>query len=171
MLPDGPLPASLHELNDSKKLKALRRDRLAAAIARCAITVGVGVATHDEIDEINILEATRLAMRRAIEAASRRWGHQPATLLIDGHLPVPGLEIRQLPLVKGDGRSWAIAAASVVAKVTRDRMMTIYDRSYPAYGFAQHKGYGTVAHREAMHIHGICPIHRKSFKWSRPEPR
>lgn len=168
VLPPGPLPADLAALDDSKKLTEAARLRLAPAIATHALAVGVVAVDAETIDRINILEATREAMRRAVAIATRRLGRPPATLLVDGHMALPGHAGEQWPLVKGDGRSWNIAAASVIAKVVRDRMMQTYDRRFPAYGFAGHKGYGTVAHRRALVEHGPCAIHRASFKWKAP---
>lgn len=167
-LPRGPLPPTLAALDDSKKLTAVVRERLMPAIARHALAVGVGRAEADEIDRVNILEATRLAWHRAVEVAVERLGGSPTALLVDGHLPLPGYVGEQWPLVKGDGRSHNIAAASVVAKVVRDRIMQIHDRRYPGYGFAGHKGYGTKAHRAALVRLGQCAIHRRSFKWTAP---
>lgn len=168
-LPRGPLPEALAGLDDSKKLTAAVRARLVPAIARHALAVGVGRAEADEIDRINILEATRVAMRRAIAIARARLGSAPRALLVDGHLPLPDYEGEQWPLVKGDGRSHNIAAASVVAKVVRDRIMQVHDRRYPGYGFSGHKGYGTRAHRAALARLGPSPIHRRSFRWTAPE--
>ena len=167
-LPAGPLPTALAALDDSKKLTAAVRARLMPAIAEHALAVGVGRAEADEIDRINILEATRAAMRRAVSIARERLGRAPAALLVDGHLPIPGYVDEQWPLVKGDGRSFNIAAASVIAKVVRDRIMELHDRRFPGYGFAQHKGYGTRAHRSALVRLGPSPVHRRSFKWKAP---
>ncbi len=118
----------------------------------------VGVASVEEIDRFNILRATHLAMARAVEGLALRADF----CLVDG-LPVKGLPVPHRAIVKGDGRSLSIAAASVLAKVTRDRMMMEADASYPQYGFAKHKGYGTKAHMEALRRHGPCPLHRRSF--------
>jgi len=128
----------------------------------------VGRVSPARIDAINILEATREAWRESVRIAIRRLGARPRALLVDGHLPVPGYAGEQWPLVKGDGRSLNIAAASVIAKVTRDRLLQIYDRQHPGYGFAQHKGYGTLAHRRALVHLGPCAIHRRSFNWTAP---
>ena len=134
-LPSGPLHPDLEDLDDSKRLKAGVRRRLAKAVARHALAVGVGRVDAQGIDETNILEATREAWRIAVRIALRRLGERPRALLVDGNLPVPGYAGEQWPLVKGDGRSYNIAAASVVAKVTRDRLMEILDRRYPGYDF------------------------------------
>ena len=152
---DGPLS----DVDDSKKIAPRRRaliyDRLRQADG---VWFGIGVATVDEIDRLNILRATHLAMGRAVEALAE----PPDYLLVDGR-PVPGLPAPSEALVKGDARSRSIAAASILAKVTRDRIMQALDREYPVYGFAAHKGYGTRAHRDALERHGPCPAHRRSF--------
>lgn len=170
VFPAGALPGALAELDDSKRLAAPVRERLVPHICAHALAVGVGRAEADEIDRVNILEATREAMRRAVRTAIRRLGRPPLALLVDGHLPLPGHDGEQWPLVKGDGRSWHIAAASVIAKVVRDRLMMTHHRRHPAYGFDGHKGYGTLAHRDALLRHGPCPIHRRSFRWTPPVP-
>lgn len=145
-------------LNDSKKLSARRRDALYDEIQEKAVATGVGVISPARIDEINILQATYEAMRMAIQEL----GFTPQVLLNDA-VTIPGITIPQVPIVKGDARSVSIAAASILAKVTRDRMMTEYDRTYPQYGFAKHKGYGAKAHIEAIQTYGPSPIHRKTF--------
>ena len=116
------------------------------------------MASPRRIDEINILQATYEAMRQAVE----KLGVVPDLLLNDA-VTIPGINIMQIPIIKGDARSVSIAAASILAKVTRDRMMGEYDRLYPQYGFAKHKGYGTAAHIEALRTHGPCPVHRRTF--------
>lgn len=150
-------------LNDSKKLTPAKRDKLFEDITHTALAYCVASASVEEIEAVNILQATFLAMRRAVEGLSVR----ADLLLIDGNQTPPGLSIPVRTIVKGDGRSAAIAAASILAKVTRDRYMTEQDRLYPGYGFAQHKGYGTRAHYEALREQGLTPIHRRSFlkKW------
>lgn len=149
----------LSGLNDSKQLTASKRERLFTALLECGeACCAVGVASAEEIDRLNILRATHLAMARAVEGLSRRADF----CLVDG-LPVKGLPVPHLAIVKGDGRSLSIAAASVLAKVTRDRMMEEADAAYPQYGFAKHKGYGTKTHMEALRKHGPCPLHRRSF--------
>ena len=167
-LPAGPPPPELAELDDSKRLTPAVRRRLAKAVARHALAVGVAVVDSERIDEINILQATRQAWCESVRIAVRRLGTTPCALLVDGNLPVPDYGSEQWPLVKGDGRSFNIAAASVIAKVTRDQLMRMYDRRHPGYGFAQHKGYGTRAHRQALVELGPCPIHRRSFSWTPP---
>ena len=145
-------------LNDSKKLSEKRREELFLEIKEKALAWSVGIATPQRIDEINILQATYEAMREAIKGL----GVQPGLLLNDA-VTIPGIEIPQIPIVKGDAKSVSIAAASILAKVTRDHMMMEYDEIYPCYGFGKHKGYGTKAHIEALKTLGPCPIHRGSF--------
>lgn len=156
------LPArweGLAGLNDSKQLTVGQRERLfSSLLERDDVCWAVGVADREEIDRLNILRATHLAMARAVEGLAVR----PDFCLVDG-LPVKGLPVPHRAIVKGDGRSLSIAAASVLAKVTRDRMMEEADLLYPQYGFAKHKGYGTKAHMEALRRHGPCPLHRRSF--------
>ena len=145
-------------LNDSKKLSVIRREHYAAILqADAAIEIGVGIVEAEEIDHINILRATHRAMAEALEVI------QPQYALIDG-LPVDALPCPSQSIVKGDSKSLSIAAASVIAKVTRDRLMGEYDALYPGYGFADHKGYGTPAHLAALKEHGPSPIHRRSFR-------
>lgn len=145
-------------LNDSKKLSEKKRDLLFDQIREKAVAYGIGMAGPGRVDEINILRATYEAMRQAVE----KLGIVPDILLNDA-VTIPGLDITQVPIVKGDAKSVSIAAASILAKVTRDRMMAEYDKQYPVYGFAKHKGYGTAAHIEALRRHGPCPIHRMTF--------
>jgi len=145
-------------LNDSKKLSEKKREELFPEIMEKAIAIGIGSATPEEIDEINILQATYKAMREAIS----KLNPQPELMLNDA-VTIPGVNIRQVPIIKGDAKSVSIAAASVIAKVTRDRLMCEYDKMYPGYGFASNKGYGSAEHIEALQKLGPCPIHRKSF--------
>lgn len=145
-------------LNDSKKLSEKRREELFLEIQEKAVTWSVGVVGPDVIDEINILQATYEAMRRAIGGLSK----VPDILLNDA-VTIPGVEIMQVPIIKGDAKSVSIAAASILAKVTRDHMMAEYDTLFPEYGFAKHKGYGTAAHIGAIKEFGPCPIHRRTF--------
>ena len=154
------LPKDCHMLylNDSKKLSAKKRDELYEQIKDEAISWAVGIVGPERIDEINILQATYEAMRQAVAALAV----QPGVLLIDA-VKIPGMDIPQIPIIKGDAKSASIAAASIIAKVTRDRMMVRYEEQYPGYGFAQNKGYGTAAHIEALKSLGPCPIHRRSF--------
>ena len=145
-------------LNDSKKLTERRRELLYDEIMEKAVAVGIGVVSQEMIDEINILQATYEAMRQAVGKLSVR----PDVLLNDA-VTIPGLLQKQIPIVKGDAKSLSIAAASVVAKVTRDRMMEALDEKYPAYHFASNKGYGSAAHMAALREYGPCPLHRRTF--------
>ena len=145
-------------LNDSKKLSASRREALYDEIMEKAVAVGVGVASPARIDEINILQATYEAMRKAVEQLS-----VVPDLLLNDAVTIPEMPYRQVPIVKGDAKSVSIAAASVIAKVTRDRLMMQYDKILPEYGFAQNKGYGSQSHIEALKRVGASPIHRRSF--------
>ena len=145
-------------LNDSKKLSAAKRDELYDIIMEKSISAAVGIVGPEVIDEINILQATYEAMRNAVHKLSVL----PDILLNDA-VTIPGLPMKQVAIVKGDARSKSIAAASIIAKVTRDRIMEEYDRQYPEYGFASHKGYGSSAHIEALEKYGACPIHRRTF--------
>jgi ribonuclease HII len=158
-LQDG-APAELDGLTDSKQLTAARREYFLGILRRMpGVAIGVGRASVSEIDRLNVLRATHLAMARA--AAALR--PEADFLLVDG-LPVPGLPIPSRSIVRGDALSLSIAAASVVAKVTRDRLMPALDRRHPGYGFARHKGYGTAAHLLALRLLGPCPAHRRSFR-------
>ena len=145
-------------LNDSKQLSAKRREELYDVILENAVAVGLGFASPERIDEINILQATYEAMREAIGKLSVR----PDVLLNDA-VTIPQVNIRQIPIIKGDAKSVSIAAASIVAKVTRDRMMEQYDEVFPGYGFAKNKGYGSGEHIAALKRLGPTPIHRRSF--------
>lgn len=145
-------------INDSKKLSEEKREALYEEIMEQAVAVGIGVVSHERIDEINILQATYEAMRQAVGKLSV----EPDLLLNDA-VTIPGLPMKQIPIIKGDAKSISIAAASIVAKVTRDRMMVELDRFYPEYGFAGNKGYGSGAHIEALKTIGPCKIHRRSF--------
>ena len=161
-LKDG-LPQPLAGLNDSKQLSAAQRERFFAVLtSQPEVCYGIARVEADQIDAINILQATHLAMNLALEQLRP----PPQHVLVDGR-PVKTLRFPQTAIIKGDSLSYSIAAASVLAKVTRDRLMIEYDREYPAYGFAQHKGYGTAQHLTALLKHGPCPIHRRSFKWQK----
>lgn len=145
-------------INDSKKLSEKKREELYEVIMERAVAVGIGYSTPERIDEINILQATYEAMREAVAQLSV----EPDLLLNDA-VTIPELTVRQVPIIKGDAKSISIGAASIMAKVTRDRLMVQYDQVYPEYGFASNKGYGAQVHIEALKKYGPCPIHRKSF--------
>lgn len=145
-------------LNDSKQLSEAKREQLYDEIMEKAVSVGVGIVGPEVIDQINILQADYEAMRQAVHKLSVR----PQVLLNDA-VTIPGLQILQENIIHGDAKSLSIAAASVIAKVTRDRLMVMYDEMYPEYGFAKHKGYGSASHEEAIRKYGLCPIHRRSF--------
>ena len=155
ILPRG---CEILHLNDSKKLSAARREELYDEIMEKAVSVGVGMASPARIDEINILQATYEAMRQAVDSLST----EPELLLNDA-VTIPEMTIPQVPIIMGDAKSVSIAAASIIAKVTRDRLMIQYDDILPGYGFAQNKGYGSKEHIEALKSLGPTPIHRRSF--------
>ncbi|HLF48472.1 MAG TPA: ribonuclease HII [Methylomirabilota bacterium] len=155
ILPPG---GRIEGVDDSKRLTAEERTRLCDVIGARAVAVGVGMADPATIDRVNILEATRLAMRQALAALAAA----PELVLTD-YVVLDGLECPQKNLVQGDRRSASVAAASIVAKVTRDRIMEAADRDYPEYGFGRHKGYPTPEHRAALVRHGPCPLHRRTF--------
>ena len=145
-------------LNDSKRLSPARRALLFDEIREKAVAFEIGMVSPERIDEVNILQATYEAMRKAIEGLSVR-----PELLLNDAVTIPGVDIPQLPIIKGDAKSVSIAAASILAKVARDRMMEEYALLYPDYGFEKHKGYGTAQHIAALRKYGPCPIHRRSF--------
>jgi ribonuclease HII len=148
-------------LNDSKQLSEAQREALYDTLLRRAVAHGVGVASVEEIDAVNIRQATHLAMRRAFEALSAS-GRLCAAVLVDGD-DLPPFAVPGKALVEGDARAYAVAAASIIAKVTRDRMMHTLDAAHPGYGFARHKGYGTRSHAAALKALGPCAVHRASF--------
>ena len=152
-------PDPLEDLKDSKKLSEPLREKLFGQIRQCALAWGVAIVDEKVIDEINILQSARLAMKYAVEKLSCA----PSLLLIDGIHQIES-PIEQTTLIKGDERSRCIAAASILAKVTRDKVMQDYHLQYPQYAFDRHKGYGTALHRDLIRKHGPCPIHRKTFK-------
>lgn len=153
-----PKDCSILYLNDSKQVSASKRDELFDEIQEKAIASAVGIVSPQRIDEINILQATYEAMHRAVEGLKV----VPDLLLVDA-VTIPAMPMKQVGIVKGDAKSVSIAAASILAKVTRDRMMVEYDSLYPEYGFAKHKGYGSKMHIEAIQEYGPCPIHRRTF--------
>ena len=153
VMPEEPL---IPWIDDSKKLSESRREKVFDEIMSCALYVGIGEVRPEEIDRINILEATRKAMRKAAEAV-------PADIFLIDAVTGLGLKGREVPIIKGDATSYSIAAASIVAKVIRDRQMKELDKLYPEYGFARNKGYGTKEHTDALKRIGPCPEHRRSF--------
>ena len=153
VMPEEPL---IRWIDDSKKLSETRREEVFREITACALQIGTGEVSPGEIDEINILQATKKAMRLAAGKVSAD------VFLIDAVKDL-GLNGREVPIIKGDATSYCIAAASIIAKVTRDRQMAEADRLYPQYGFARNKGYGTKEHIEALKKYGPCPLHRKTF--------
>lgn len=147
-------------INDSKRLTRIAREALFAQLMNDTLIIhGIGIATHEEIDLLNIWGATQLAMRRAVAALSTA----PDMALVDGKLKPANLGCNARPVIGGDSVSLSIAAASILAKVTRDRLMAEYAREFPHYGFERHAGYGTRQHQEALAIHGACPIHRRNY--------
>lgn len=162
-----PKDAVILYLNDSKKVTALRREAMLPEIKEKAIAYGIGIVEEKRIDEINILQADYEAMRIALQQTSemlqaKGLADAPGLLLNDA-VTIPGVDIPQESIIKGDAKSVSIAAASILAKVTRDHLMEEYDALYPEYGFARNKGYGTKEHIEALKRLGPCPIHRRSF--------
>ena len=155
VLPEG---LTIEGLNDSKKVSAKRREELYEEIKEKAVSFGIGMSSPGRIDEINILQATYEAMRHAVEDLD-----VVPDLLLNDAVTIPQIPIRQVGIVKGDGRSLSIAAASIMAKVTRDRIMVEYAELYPEYGFEKNKGYGSEEHRAALRQYGPCPIHRHTF--------
>ncbi|MBR6799680.1 MAG: ribonuclease HII [Firmicutes bacterium] len=169
------LPAGFDVLgiDDSKKLSEKKREELFDIIMERAVAVGIGEASEKTIDEINILQATKLAMRKAVEEcdsklkekqeASGEQNYAKIDYVLFDAMKIDEIEKPQESIIKGDANILAIAAASIIAKVTRDRMMVEYDAQYPGYAFAKNKGYGTKAHYEGLHAQGMCPIHRRTF--------
>ena len=153
-----PKDCNILYINDSKKLTEQKREELYDQIMKQAVSVGIGIVSHERIDEINILQATYEAMRQAVGKLS-----VTPDLLLNDAVTIPELPMKQVPIIKGDAKSISIAAASIVAKVTRDRMMVELDRFYPEYGFAGNKGYGSAVHIQALKEIGPCSIHRRSF--------
>jgi len=149
----------LSGVNDSKALSSARREELFSTVISKACSYGIGVVSPAEIDEINILQATFLAMVKAINHTNIF----PDLVVVDGRQRLP-FPLCQYPLVKGDSRCQVVAAASIIAKVIRDRIMQFYHLRYPLYGFDRHKGYGTAVHRQALNLYGLSPVHRRSFR-------
>lgn len=145
-------------INDSKKLSEKKREELYEVIMEQAVATGIGMASPARIDEINILQATYEAMREAIQNLS-----VTPDILLNDAVTIPGISIPQVPIIKGDAKSISIGAASIIAKVTRDRLMREYDKMMPEYGFASNKGYGSAGHMAAIREHGASPIHRQTF--------
>jgi len=158
------LTTQLSGVRDSKQMRPAQRVEWAERLRGIALAWGVGFASAGEIDALGIVPATRLAAQRALQQLYVK----PQHLLLD-FLQLPGVPLPQTPLVKGDQRCLSIAAASILAKTTRDALLCEYERQYPGYGFASHKGYGTSAHRLAMQRLGLAPIHRRSFHWKNEE--
>ncbi len=154
-----PRDSMIEGVNDSKKVSEKKREKLYTQILEEAISCGIGIIDQNEIDEINILEATKKALTTSIEELEVR----PDLILVDAlnHIDTKGIPYE--PIVKGDAKVYSIAAASIIAKVTRDRIMRQWDEIYPQYEFKRHKGYGTSAHINAIKEYGLCPLHRKSF--------
>lgn len=149
----------IEEVNDSKKLTPKKRETLFDKIKTQALSYGIGIVDNDTIDKINILQATFLAMKQALTQLKIK----PDIILVDGNHKIPDVQIPQEAVVSGDAKSQSIACASILAKVTRDRIMDEYAKQYPQYLFEKHKGYGTKTHIEAIKKFGACPIHRKTF--------
>lgn len=153
-----PKDCNILYINDSKKLSKKKREELYDIIMKEAVAVGIGYNSPERIDEINILQATFEAMREAISKLS-----VTPDILLNDAVTIPGVDVKQVPIIKGDAKSISIGAASIVAKVTRDRLMEDYDKLFPEYGFASNMGYGTAVHIKALKELGPCPIHRQSF--------
>lgn len=158
-LDDADTPRYLEGVNDSKQLTAKQRDALFAPITEYALAYGIGQEPAAVIDEIGIIPATKRAMQQALDQLKP----QAEFLLIDGRIRLKNNPLPQQSVIRGDAQSVSIAAASILAKVTRDRLMVAEDARYPAYGFARHKGYGTEFHLAALAAHGPCPLHRRTF--------
>ena len=154
-----PEDSFIEGVNDSKKISEKKREKLYDEITQSAIAWGIGIIDQKEIDEINILNATKKGLTTALNELTQR----PDIILVDALTGIDTLGIPYQSIIKGDAKSYSIAAASIIAKVTRDRIMKQWDEIYPEYGFERHKGYGTKAHIEVIKNNGICPIHRKTF--------
>ena len=154
------IPIELAPVRDSKKLSAKKREELFDVIINQATDYGIGLCDHLTVDRINILQATFLAMKKALGSIKTR----PSIILLDGNLPLPNYSSPQQSIINGDQLIFSIAAASILAKVTRDRIMNRMHERYPKYFFDKHKGYGTKMHMDALKLYGPCEIHRKTFK-------
>ena len=154
-----PEDSFIEGVNDSKKVSEKKREKLYDEITESAIAWGVGIIDQTEIDDLNILNATKKGLTQAVNSLAEK----PELILVDALTGIDTLGIPYQSIIKGDAKSYSIAAASIIAKVTRDRIMRQWDEIYPEYGFEKHKGYGTKVHIEAIRNNGICPIHRKSF--------
>lgn len=154
-----PAHSMIEGVNDSKKVTESKREKLYDIITQEAISYGIGIIYQDEIDEINILQATKKGLTEALKSMEVK----PNVILVDALNGIDTLGIPYKSIIKGDAKSYSIAAASILAKVTRDRIMREWDKVYPEYGFAGHKGYGTAKHIEAIKKYGLTPIHRKTF--------
>ena len=154
-----PADSMIEGVNDSKKISEKKREKIYDQILEEAISYGVAIIGQDEIDEINILNATKKGLTVSLQELSQR----PDLILVDALNGIDTMGIPYDSIIKGDAKCYSIAAASIVAKVTRDRIMREWDKVYPEYGFEKHKGYGTAAHIAAIREHGLCPIHRRSF--------
>lgn len=154
-----PENSKIEGINDSKKVSESRREKLYDIIIEEAISYGVGIIYQEEIDEINILQATKKGLTQSLKSLNIK----PNIILVDALTGIDTLGIPYKSIVKGDAKSYSIATASIIAKVTRDRIMREWDKIYPQYGFAAHKGYGTAKHIEKIKQYGLCPIHRKTF--------
>lgn len=154
-----PADSMIEGVNDSKKISEKKREKIYDQILEEAISYGVAIIGQDEIDEINILNATKKGLTISLQELTQK----PDFILVDALNNIDTLRIPYEPIIKGDAKCYSIAAASIVAKVTRDRIMREWDKVYPEYGFEKHKGYGTAAHIAAIKEYGLCPIHRRSF--------
>jgi len=157
-----PFDDIIEGVDDSKKLSAKKREELASLIEKKAVALNICLVEPEKIDEINILEATKLCMKNAVEGLKIK----PDFVITDGNMKLD-IDMEQASIVKGDALSYTIGSASIVAKVYRDKLMDVYAEIYPQYGFEKHKGYGTSAHIDAIKTNGLCPVHRRSFtkKW------
>ena len=154
-----PEDSMIEGVNDSKKISEKKREKLYDLLLEEAVSYGIGIVNQEEIDEINILRATKKALTMALTQMEIK----PNVILVDALTGIDTLGIPYKSIIKGDANSYSIAAASIIAKVTRDRIMREWDKVYPEYGFAGHKGYGTAKHIEAIKQYGLCPLHRRSF--------